>query len=127
MFSECQNLTIIPDISKWDTFNIIYANKIFSGCSSLTTLPVLSKWGFNNLKNINQILSSFPYSSVNNYEKNLIKANNSSKSNIFTSIYSSDNKEDFFKKNLGNFNNNYEIFESLNDKNLLDYYDNFYL
>ena len=35
MFSECSPLKELPDISKWDTSNIIDMSYIFNKCSSL--------------------------------------------------------------------------------------------
>ena len=39
MFKGCSSLKTLPDISKWDTKNIIDISSIFKGCSSLKQLP----------------------------------------------------------------------------------------
>ena len=36
LFSGCSSLTYLPDISKWDTKNIINMRGIFFNCLSLT-------------------------------------------------------------------------------------------
>ena len=38
----------LPDISKWNTNNIINMSGIFNECSSLLYLPDISKWNTNN-------------------------------------------------------------------------------
>ena len=35
MFCDCKHLTDLPDISKWNTYNIINMSYMFKGCSSL--------------------------------------------------------------------------------------------
>jgi len=49
MFSECSSLSSLPDISKWNTNNVIYMNDMFFGCSLLSSLPDISKWNTNNV------------------------------------------------------------------------------
>ena len=49
MFYNCESLKELPDISKWNTENVINISSAFKYCSSLTSLPDISKW---NLKNI---------------------------------------------------------------------------
>ena len=44
MFSGCSSLKSLPDISNWNTSNVIIMNNIFFGCSSLHSLPDISKW-----------------------------------------------------------------------------------
>ena len=48
MFYNCSSLISLPDISKWNTNNIIYMENMFYNCSSLISLPDLSKWNINN-------------------------------------------------------------------------------
>ena len=43
MLSYCTSLISIPDISKWNTDNVIDMNFMFSDCSSLDNLPDISK------------------------------------------------------------------------------------
>ena len=57
MFSYCKSLSFIPDISKWNTKNIINANRMFFACSSLIKLPDISLWNTQNFKNINEMFS----------------------------------------------------------------------
>ena len=49
LFNDCSNLTFLPDISNWDTQKVIYFNGIFCGCSSLKLLPDISKWDTHNI------------------------------------------------------------------------------
>ena len=44
MFEGCKSLISLPDISKWDTSNVIDIGGIFKGCESLISLPDVSKW-----------------------------------------------------------------------------------
>ena len=39
MFSGCSSLISLPEISKWNTKNVINIRDIFSGCLSLICLP----------------------------------------------------------------------------------------
>ena len=76
IFRECFSLSSLPDISKWNTNNIITADRIFSGCSSLSSLPNISKWNMNNVSVFDEIfygctsLSSLPDISNWNINKN---------------------------------------------------------
>ena len=47
MFYKCSSLYSLPDISKWNTYNIINIGEMFSGASSLSYLPSISNWEFN--------------------------------------------------------------------------------
>ena len=47
MFSGCNSLNSLPDISKWDTKNVTTMDYMFSGCKSLNSLPDISKWVLN--------------------------------------------------------------------------------
>ena len=53
MFENCYSLHSIPDISKWNTKNIIDVNRdfenCFKNCISLISIPDISKW--KNMKN----------------------------------------------------------------------------
>ena len=53
LFSGCKSLISLPDISKWDTSNVINMNWLFSGCESLISLPDISKWDTSNVTNMN--------------------------------------------------------------------------
>ena len=52
MFSGCNSLISLPDISKWDISNVFDINNMFSGCNSLITIPDISKWEISNVKDI---------------------------------------------------------------------------
>ena len=56
MLRKCSSLSSLPDISKWNTNNIIDMNYIFNGCSSLSSLPDISKW---NTKNVIRMSAMF--------------------------------------------------------------------
>ena len=43
IFAGCSSLKELPDISKWNTKNVIKISFLFCGCSSLKTLPDISK------------------------------------------------------------------------------------
>ena len=43
IFAECENLMSLPDISKWDTKNIINMSYLFYICKSLANLDDISK------------------------------------------------------------------------------------
>ena len=44
MFSGCNSLISLPDISKWNTDNVTDMSGMFSGCYSFISLPDISKW-----------------------------------------------------------------------------------
>ena len=48
----CSELVALPDISKWDTKNVINMSHMFCNCKSLPSLPDISKWDIKNVKNI---------------------------------------------------------------------------
>ena len=43
LFRGCKSLLSLPDISKWNTNNVIDMEGIFDGCKSLSSLPDISK------------------------------------------------------------------------------------
>ena len=43
MFSECSLLSLLPDISKWNTSNVNNMSGMFYECSSLSLLPDISQ------------------------------------------------------------------------------------
>ena len=49
MFYNCKSLISLPDISKWNTNNVIDISEMFYNCSSLESLPDISKWNTNNV------------------------------------------------------------------------------
>ena len=52
MFFNCNSLVSLPNISKWDTSNVINMSFMFSFCSSLSYLPDIAKWNMVKNKNI---------------------------------------------------------------------------
>ena len=56
-FYNCKSLSSLPDISKWDTKNVKCINGIFCGCNSLISLPDISKWKTQNLKELFSLFS----------------------------------------------------------------------
>ena len=48
MFSGCSKLSSLPDISKWNTNNVIDMRGIFENCKNLFSLPDISKWNIIN-------------------------------------------------------------------------------
>ena len=56
MFNGCFSLISLPDISKWDTKNVINMSGMFNGCFSLISLPDISKW---DTKNVTQMSGMF--------------------------------------------------------------------
>ena len=54
LFFHCSSLQFIPDISNWNLENVIYLSFLFFNCSSLIELPDISKWNvFINKSNTN--------------------------------------------------------------------------
>ena len=49
LFGNCSSLTYLPDISNWNTSNVKYMQGIFMGCKSLKSLPDISKWDTSNV------------------------------------------------------------------------------
>jgi surface protein len=66
MFAGCRSLESLPNISKWDTSNVINMSWMFAGCRSLNLLPDISKWDISKVNYINGMfaecrsLSSLP-------------------------------------------------------------------
>ena len=52
LFYKCFSLSLLPDLSKWDTSNVIDMNGMFYKCIKLKSLPDLSKWKKDNVVNI---------------------------------------------------------------------------
>ena len=55
MFSDCNSLINLPDISKWDTKNVTNMSCMFSSYKSLNNLPDISKWDTKNVTNMSDI------------------------------------------------------------------------
>ena len=67
MFDRCSSLISLPDISKWNTNNVIIMSCMFYDCSSLSSLPDISKWNTINVTNM-----SYMFNNVNHYHLYLI-------------------------------------------------------
>ena len=62
MFFGCKGLNNLPDISKWNTSNVIDMNYMFCRCKALTSVPDISKWNLKKVRNYElyvQILQIF--------------------------------------------------------------------
>ena len=44
MFHDCNTLSSLTDISKWDTSNVTDMSSMFYYCIALSLLPDISKW-----------------------------------------------------------------------------------
>ena len=47
VFSNCNSLVSLPDISKWNLINVKYSTFNFLGCNSIVSLPKLNLDIFN--------------------------------------------------------------------------------
>ena len=57
MFSGCENLVFLPDISKWNMSNVIDTSGMFFDCVSLSYLPDISKWDTSNITNMTSMFA----------------------------------------------------------------------
>ena len=123
LFYNCSSITYLPDISKWKTDNIINIKSMLMGCSSLLILPDISKWNINYKI---EISNAFSLSSDNSdFNIKTIECNKSSS----LSIQSKDNCSSSLENNNDKgeiYYKNFNIFEKENGKELDDYYENFY-
>ena len=55
MFSGCNSLTSLPDISKWNTIKVTNMKSMFCNCKSLTSYSEISKWKIDNVIDISEI------------------------------------------------------------------------
>ena len=55
-YFDCSKLLSLPDISKWNTFNIKDFSEMFMKCSSLISLPDISKWNTYNGINLSFLI-----------------------------------------------------------------------
>ena len=58
LFNNCINLLHIPDISNWNTKNVISMEQMFTNCKSLLNLPDISKWNTSNVINMNYMFEN---------------------------------------------------------------------
>ena len=64
IFSNCSSLISIPDISYWDTSNVIDMNKIFYNCKNLSSLPDITKWNYKNVIYTNNMFDNSSFFSL---------------------------------------------------------------
>ena len=55
MFYNCSSLNQLPDISKFNTKNVIDMSYMFYNCSSIKELPDISKWNMEKIRDISLI------------------------------------------------------------------------
>ena len=70
VFNGCSSLISLPDISKWNTSDVVSKNKSFNDCSSLNSLSDISKWNTENVENLSYSFRNC--SSLNDEEINNI-------------------------------------------------------
>ena len=58
IFHRCTSLLSLPDISKWDTSNVEDMNFMFHDCEKLLSLPDISKWDTFNVCNMKGLFNS---------------------------------------------------------------------
>ena len=146
VFSNCFSLKSLPDISKWNTENVIDFSCLFENCISLNKIPDISKWNTNKLKTINRIfyncsslislpdISKWTLKNINNFDIGFNKDSslefisfNVSSSKKFNKSLSSESNEESNIKNIlieKEYNNYNEFFFGKIDD---DFYDNFYV
>ena len=59
MFYKCSKLSLLPDISKWNTNNVTNMSCMFYRCELLSYLPDISKWNTNNVKDMRGIFYGY--------------------------------------------------------------------
>ena len=87
LFGKCENIENIPDISNWNTSNVKYMQGIFMGCKSLKSLPDISKWDTSNVILMGGIFTNLSSLSSLSIEE-AMKYNNEGKELIFGGMFS---------------------------------------
>ena len=67
MFNNCQNLEELPDLSFWETDNVVNMSKMFNECQSLKLLPDISKWKTSHVTDMNSMFRRCFF--INRYSK----------------------------------------------------------
>jgi len=57
IFYDCNSLKSLPDISKWNTSKVNDMSYMFSGCNSLISLPDISKWNTSEVNDMSYMFS----------------------------------------------------------------------
>jgi len=80
MFDRCSSLEELPDISNWNTRQVINMCSLFRECSKIKLLPDISIWNIINVEDIREMfygyinLESLPNILLNlNNKKNILK------------------------------------------------------
>ena len=151
VFTNCFSLEELPDISTWNTSNVVDMTSLFENCTSLVKIPNIIKWDVHNLKSMNYILfnctslASFPDISQwdipkdmksdnifdNSISSNLLSLNSDLKDNIKSlseGFMSNNNSENSLLDNKNNNNIGYNIdYFDKQDNDNNNYYEEFYL
>ena len=73
IFYECSSLLSLPNISNWNTSNVTNMSDMFRGCSSLSSLPDISKWNTNNITNMSFMFYRCPNIILSKVIKSIFK------------------------------------------------------
>ncbi len=86
IFCGCSSLILLPDISKWNTNNVINMKNIFFGCKSLTFIPNISKWNTSNASDMSFMFTGAltPDLLENLYDYNVISDINAIADNLLS-------------------------------------------
>lgn len=57
LFSECERLRTIPNLSNWDVSNVTNMSYLFNKCTNLKYIPVIDKWEVKKVEKINKLFS----------------------------------------------------------------------
>ena len=108
LFGGCSSLISLPDISKWNTNNVINMSFMFYGCSSLNSLPDLSKWNTNNVTDLRNMFSMMSF--------------NIDKLKMFdNSLYQNLNLNEFLLNNMGVIYSFVNLFSKSNNMPLFNF------
>ena len=55
MFYNCSSLISLPDMSEWNTMNVIEMSEMFERCESLICLPDRSNWKTSKVNNMSYL------------------------------------------------------------------------
>ena len=59
MFKGCSKLSVLSDISKWDTTYVTNMSSIFEECRALISLPDISKWNTTNVNDMSNLFKDY--------------------------------------------------------------------
>ena len=106
MFSECSNLSSLPDLSKWEKKNVEDLSFLFYSCKSIKSLPDISKWNTSNVIDMSFMFFGFnsPISfniNLDNFYNKFKDINRFSLNIILDILKKSNNKELKFLDEIG--------------------------